>query len=127
MFCRFCGHEVHPSYNVCPSCGHALNDVNKKQDNKSSNFSKSNSTPVRSSRMAIAGFVLGLISYFSYGFLGILGLIFSIIGMNQTKDRKYSKRGFAIAGVVLSSISLAIWIFIFILYFFMFLTSYRVV
>ena len=112
MFCRFCGHEVHPSYNVCPSCGHALNDVNKMQDNKSSNFSNSNSTRVRSSRMAIAGFVLGLISYFTYGFLGILGLIFSIIGMNQTKDGKYSKRGFAIAGVVLSSISLAFWILI---------------
>ena len=126
MFCRFCGHEVHPSYNVCPSCGHALNDVNKKQDNKSSNFSKSNSTRVRSSRMAIAGFVLG-ISYFTYGFLGILGLIFSIIGMNQTKDGKYSKRGFAIAGVVLSSVSLAIWIFIFTFNFFMSLTSYRVV
>lgn len=77
--------------------------------------------------MAIAGFVLGLISYFTYGFLGILGLIFSIIGMNQTKDGKYSKRGFAIAGVVLSSISLASWILIFIFYFFMFLTGYKVV
>ena len=77
--------------------------------------------------MAIAGFVLGLISYFIYGFLGILGLIFSIIGMNQTKDGKYSKRGFAIAGVVLSSISLAFWILIFIFYFFMFLTGYKVV
>ena len=127
MFCRFCGHEVHPSYNVCPSCGHVLNDVNKMQDNKSSNFSKSNSTRVRSSRMAIAGFVLGLISYFTYGFLGILGLIFSIIGMNQTKDGKYSKRGFAIAGVVLSSISLAFWIFIFYFIFFMFLIGYKVV
>ena len=127
MFCRFCGHEVHPSYNVCTTGGNVLNDVNKKQDNKSSNFSKSNSTPVRSTRMVIAGFVLGLISYFTYGFLGILGLIFSIIGMNQTKDGKYSKRGFAIAGVVLSSISLAFWILIFIFYFFMFLTGYKVV
>ena len=127
MFCRFCGHEVHPSYNVCPSCGHALNDVNKMQDNKSSNFSKSNSTRVRSSRMAIAGFVLGLISYFSYGFLGILGLIFSIIGMTQTNDGNYSKRGFAIAGVVLSSISLAIWILVFIFYLFMVLIGYKVV
>ena len=77
--------------------------------------------------MAIAGFVLGLISYFTYGFLGILGLIFFFFLMNQTKDRKYSKRGFAIAGVVLSSVSLAIWIFIFIFYFFIFLTSYKVV
>ena len=127
MFCRFCGHEVHPSYNVCPSCGHVLNDVNKMQDNKSSNFFFFFSTRARSSLMAIAGFVLGLISYFIYGFLGILGLIFSIIGMNQTKDRKYSKRGFAIAGVVLSSISLAFWILIFIFYFFMFLIGYKVV
>ena len=49
------------------------------------------------SGMAIAGFVLSFL-----WFLSILGLIFSIIGMKQTKDNKKKGRGLAIAGLVIS-------------------------
>lgn len=45
--------------------------------------------------MAIAGFVLAF-------FCSLLGLIFSIIGLNQTKARNQSGRGLAIAGIVIS-------------------------
>lgn len=45
---------------------------------------------------AIAGFVLGLIGGC------VLGLIFSIIGLKQTKSRPQDGRGLAIAGLILS-------------------------
>ncbi|HBG25962.1 MAG: hypothetical protein A2Y10_13870 [Planctomycetes bacterium GWF2_41_51] len=53
--------------------------------------------------MAIAGFVLS----FMY-ILGILGFIFSLIGLSHTKNGKMKGRGLAIAGVAIGGF----WIFI---------------
>lgn len=49
----------------------------------------------RTNGMCIAGFVLAF-------FCSILGLIFSIIGLNQAKTRNERGQGFAIAGIVIS-------------------------
>ena len=49
--------------------------------------------------MASAGFVLSF-------FCSILGLIFSIIGLNQAKRRYQGGQGLAIAGIVISVISI---------------------
>lgn len=51
--------------------------------------------------MAIAGFVLAF-------FCSILGLIFSIIGLNQAKARNQGGQGLAIAGVIISVISIVV-------------------
>ena len=57
--------------------------------------------------MAVAGFVCSLIVCWP------LGLIFSIIGMNQTKaDPSQGGRGLAIAGLVISIVS-AVLMFLF--------------
>jgi hypothetical protein len=56
--------------------------------------------------MAIAGFVLSF-------FCSILGLIFSIIGLNQIKQRGQGGRGLAIAGIVISCVSIVIAIAVF--------------
>jgi uncharacterized membrane protein len=45
--------------------------------------------------MAIAGFILSF-------FCSILGLIFSIVGLNQIKQTGQGGRGLAIAGIVIS-------------------------
>jgi Domain of unknown function (DUF4190) len=49
--------------------------------------------------MAIAGFVLSF-------FCSILGLIFSIVGLNQTKQRRQGGSGLAIAGIVISCLGI---------------------
>jgi hypothetical protein len=51
--------------------------------------------------LAIAGFVLAF-------FCSILGLIFSIIGLNQAKQRNQGGQGLAIAGIIISAISIVI-------------------
>lgn len=56
----------------------------------------------RTNGMAITGFVLSLLCW-------PLGLIFSIIGMNQTsKDTTQGGRGLAIAGLVISIVGAVI-------------------
>lgn len=62
---------------------------------------------------AIAGLVLGICSLLfgwacCFNITGILGLIFSIIGMCQTGEGKGNGRGLAIAGLVLSIVSILI-------------------
>jgi len=65
------------------------------------------------SGMAIAGFVVSF-----FWFLSILGIIFSLIGLSQTKHNKQKGRGFAIAGLIISIISLFILIFVITSWFF---------
>lgn len=57
--------------------------------------------PTRTSGMAIAGFVLSF-------FCGLLGLIFSVIGYNecQNSNGMVTGQGLAIAGIVISSLSM---------------------
>lgn len=61
--------------------------------------------------------LLGFI--FSFVF-SILGLVFSIVGLNQIKKTKEDGKGFAIAGIVISAIEIVFTILIFIFYIFIF-------
>ena len=63
------------------------------------------------SGMAVAGFVLGIIAlvpcfWFFLQIPGILGLIFSIIGLRATKNGLRKGRGLAIAGLAMSIIGI---------------------
>lgn len=57
--------------------------------------------PQRWNGMAIAGFVCSF-------FISIVGLILSIIGLKQTKERNEKGHGLALAGVIISAASMAI-------------------
>ena len=62
--------------------------------------------------LAIVSLVLGMISFFTLGLLGvgaIVGIILAVIAMSRVKSEpwKYGGRGIAIAGLVLSITSLA--------------------
>ena len=57
--------------------------------------------PPQSNGMATAGFILSF-------FTGALGLIFSIIGFKRSKELNGSGRDLAIAGIIISCISIAI-------------------
>ena len=59
-------------------------------------------TPKKTNGMAITGFVLSF-------FCGILGIVFSAIGLSQTgKNPNQGGRGLAIAGLIISIVSLVI-------------------
>lgn len=59
--------------------------------------------------MAIAGFVLSF-------FFALLGLIFSIIGLNKSKEMGGKGRGLALAGIIISAVSMVITILVYCFY-----------
>lgn len=143
MFCRNCGTQVNSDAMFCHSCGSSLkenqpNSTPSTQEDKTPvavQPSIISAQEVKSSKFAIVGFVLSLvqvacllnllyiglfrdvvasivISIFAAP-IGTTSLIFSIIGLNQTKNKKMTKRAYAIVGFVLS---ICILTFIFILF-----------
>lgn len=70
--------------------------------------------PGRYSGQAITGFVLSLVAlipcfwFWVLQIPGYLGVIFSALGLKQTKDRTRQGRGLAIAGLVVGIIAVAL-------------------
>ena len=64
--------------------------------------------PPTNSGMAISGMVLSLVGiipcFWAIQIPGLLGLIFGLIGLGQTKDGSRRGRGMAIAGVVIGAL-----------------------
>lgn len=85
MFCQFCGSENSNDAIFCQKCGKKLSTTNSENDS-----------------YAIAGFVIGLLSFlFCWSiFVPILGIVLS------SKGKKSSKSGLAKTGKILSIVSL---------------------
>lgn len=112
-FCIYCGKEVEENDNVCGNCGNAIknnvqNTIIVKNENKTDG-------------LAIAGFVLSIVSFLCCGSTSVLGLIFSILGLVNCNKNGKDGKGLAIAGIVINSI---MFIVLIILYIFMFIFGY---
>ena len=65
-----------------------------------------NNVPAKKTNgLAIAGFVVSLVSLLCCGYISIVGLILSIVGLNKSKETN-SGKGLAIAGIIISAIAL---------------------
>ncbi|MGH3970249.1 MAG: DUF4190 domain-containing protein [Mycobacterium sp.] len=71
--------------------------------------------PRKTSGMAIAAMVLGILGFLA-GLPALLGVIFGIVALNQpaVKGRQQGGRGMAITGIVVGGVWLLIWILYFI-------------
>jgi hypothetical protein len=105
MFCPACAHSNPPGANWCAACGNGMpNQMHPPAPHMSyghpSPYYAPSPVTRRTSGMAIAGFVLSF-------FCGILGLIFSIMGYNETKREpdRVEGQGLAIAGIVISIVT----------------------
>ena len=129
-FCKNCGTELKEN-NTCHNCGtvngstktanNSSNNkinVNANNNNGNNNYNNGgyNYQPTPTNGMAIAGFVLSLL-----GCTGILGLIFSIIGLAQAPRYNNNGKGLAIAGICISGLS----IFAYFLWFFIYAIAYE--
>jgi len=106
VFCRGCAHQLHESAHTCPQCGAPQFAVPAKTQTSGS----------QSPWLGITSLILGIIcllalfddsawdneSLFGLSMMASLSLILGIVGINQSK----TTNGLAIAGVVMSGVSL---------------------
>lgn len=121
-FCRECGKELEENSKFCNNCGTKIEEekteeANTSNENTNESAASNTGTNVtynqtyvtkKSNGMAIAGFVISLVSLLCCGYSSWLGLIFSIIGLVNANKNEGEGKGLAIAGIVISSILLII-------------------
>ena len=91
MYCKNCGNQINENAVVCIHCGCAVDQQKQVQEQ----------APQKNNVIAIIGFVLSF-------FIPLAGLICSIIGYkNANRDYNGNGKGFALAGTIISAISLA--------------------
>jgi len=96
MFCPQCGEKIPDGSKFCSSCGAAL--VQPKETRAPA---KTAATGERTSGMAVAALVLGILG------ISILAIIFGAIGISQTnKDPNLKGKGLAVAGLVLGIVGI---------------------
>ena len=107
MYCPNCGCKNAEGSAFCGNCGKNLNG-------KTTIDYPNTETNEKYNPWAIAGFVLSLVNIVLGEVIvpGVLGLIFSIMGYNQIKEKGGKGKGLAIAGIIISAISLALYILI---------------
>ncbi len=88
MYCKNCGKEVNDNAVVCPNCGAQIAPFKNTEEK-------------RTCTIAIVGFVLSF-------FFAIAGLICSIIARKKCNEEGLEGGGFALAGIIISAIELAV-------------------
>ena len=100
MFCKNCGKEINDGAVVCPNCGVATENMVK---------ASAPAAPAQKNTMALVGFILALLGF------NLIALILSIVGLTNCKKPEFNGhgKGFAIAGIIISSIYMVIFIILF--------------
>lgn len=96
-FCSNCGNSVRDDMTFCPNCGASV------QGGAPVNYNQGYNAPTASwtNGYAIAGFILAF-------FFALLGLIFSIIGLNKANEHNGSGKGLSIAGIIIATLNMAL-------------------
>lgn len=111
-YCMNCGFKLPEEANNCPNCGKEVtntinnNDINVINSNSKNEIKQTNS-------YSIAGFIISIISMFCCcGLISWLSLILSIIGLSKSKNEEYKEnsKAFAVAGIIISSIVIVMFI-----------------
>lgn len=104
-YCKHCGEIIDNACVICPKCGKQIENLTGNNHNQ---------TQKQTNGLGIAGMVIGIISLVTVccgglgGFLGIIGLILSVVGACSKNKQKST----AVAGIVCNSISILIMIII---------------
>lgn len=99
MYCKNCGSQIDDNAVVCPHCGVATSRMRVSDDYSD-----------RSNTIAIVGFVLSF-------FISLAGLVCSIIGYKAAKNEGKDHGGLALAGIIISAISIGLCVLLFIIIF----------
>lgn len=131
MKCNICGTELNGTEQICPVCGAPIAAVNPAQpayvdqttgtggysaydsvsDSSSERTTVSSTSNLKAPAGATAGLILGILAVilsFAFGgfWLGIPGIIVSIIALKKCSSEGRPGKGKAIAGLVISGVSI---------------------
>lgn len=127
--CLYCRKEVEDTSIFCPNCGQKIesnitnvepqtvnSNVSSPANNVGSSEQSNNNVQKKDNNViAIIGFVLAVISPLCCCGTSWLGLIFSIIGLIESKKKNGIGKSLAIAGIIISAILLVLLVVIYIL------------
>ena len=113
-FCTNCGSSLEEGDVVCTNCGTKVGST----EQVAAQPVYQNAPAQPKNGLAIAGFVVSLVSFLCCGSLALIGLILSIVGLVKSKEMNGSGKGLAIAGIILSSVGIVFGILFFFLGFF---------
>lgn len=110
MFCKYCGSLLIDGSDKCLDCGmHVENVVFLPEEN----VKNLNIPAPRFSINAIVGFVVSLVGIIAFAVpSGIIGLVFSSIGLKKTLSNQYKGLGMAIAGLVVSILDIVFGVYL---------------
>lgn len=130
MFCPNCGTQNNDGVKFCANCGTALtpdipaaapvqqynpvnvNPVNAEPVNVAPVYTPVNTVAAQKTNvLCVVGFIVSLASIVLLGTTAIIGLILSIIGLIAANKNNQKGKGMGIAGVIISGILVAVWIF----------------
>ena len=109
-FCTQCGSALEEGSVVCPNCGNKIRSAEENVVtaepvvNQNVSYDNNNGTVKNSNTFALVGFILSLVNILCCGAFSIFGLVFSIIGLVESKKQDGNGKGMAIAGIIISSI-----------------------
>ena len=120
-YCYNCGTQLPENANNCPSCGikteveqteysnpEQTNNISPEMMQQYNAYVLQN----RTNSLALVGFILSIVfSLFTCGLLSIVGLVLSIVGLTEINKTGEKGKGFAIAGIIISAISIGLIIF----------------
>ena len=99
--CGKCNASNPASNKFCEKCGSDLDSAPTATTTVAAQPAKKNNS------MSIAGFVCSIIGIFTCGLTSLIGLILSIVGLSSSKKRG-EKDGMALAGIIISAISMVL-------------------
>ena len=126
-YCPRCGNTVNENDNFCGYCRNSLNInveqmnnqnmINNNINNVNQNMNQTqnvstvnnnqNINTVKTNGLAITGFIMSIASpALCCGLLSLPSLIVSIIGLSKVNKTKENRKGLAIAGIIISAVTL---------------------
>ena len=104
-FCTNCGTKLDDNVKFCISCGKAVEGEEQANQNNATVVVNNNSVNEPNNGLAIAGFVVSLVSTFlCCGAFNVVGLVLSIVGLVKAKDYDGNGKGMAIAGIIICAV-----------------------
>lgn len=108
-YCGKCGNKIKENELFCSKCGNKINKENEEQLFCAKQTENNKIIKNKVNGLSIGGFVCSIIGFLTCGLTSLVGLVLSIIGLQKSKKSEV-KDGFALSGIIISSIVMGLWI-----------------